>query len=210
MAGLPRQPAQQDPAGPSVKRIRQRHEFAAPAIDRAEIVRERIHHGFGYDAPVSAEARKVHLVQRQRIQRRRLILLQAADDMRRCRGRIECFELFGNRVQAREGAAIVVLIVALDEPWRDAQKSRRPAEQGCDLILHVDVSRIRRGRLDVIVPNAAALRRGHVASARCGRDLGNDMRQAIARKRAMCSAWADAFGIWATAIEPYSSKNHLP
>lgn len=22
----------------------------------------------------------------------------------------------------------------------------------------------------------------------------------------MCSAWADAFGIWATAIEPYSSK----
>jgi hypothetical protein len=22
----------------------------------------------------------------------------------------------------------------------------------------------------------------------------------------MCSAWADAFGIWATAIEPYSSQ----
>ena len=27
-----------------------------------------------------------------------------------------------------------------------------------------------------------------------------------ARRRAMCSAWADAFGSWATAIEPYSSE----
>src|SRR5262245_41043038 len=62
--------------------------------------------------------------------------------MRRCRCGIERFELFGNRVQAREDAAIVVLIVALDEPWRDAQKCPRPAEQGCDLISHVDVSRI--------------------------------------------------------------------
>jgi len=32
------------------------------------------------------------------------------------------------------------------------------------------------------------------------------MRQATARTRAMCSAWADAFGIWATAIEPYGFK----
>jgi hypothetical protein len=68
-------------------------------------------------------------------------------NMRRRRSGIERFELFGNRVQAREGAAIVVLIVALDEPWRDAQKSPRPAEQRCDLISHVDASRIRRGRL---------------------------------------------------------------
>src|SRR5215510_325461 len=93
-------------------------------------------------------------------------------------GGIECLELFGNRVQAREGAAIVVLIVALDESWRDAQKSPRPAEQGCDLISHVDVSGIRRGRLDVVMPNAAALRRGDVASAGFGPDSGNDMRQA--------------------------------
>src|SRR5262245_33589178 len=62
--------------------------------------------------------------------------------MRRRRGGIECLELFGNRVQAREGAAIVVLVVVLDEPWRDAQKSPGPAEQGCDLISHVDVSRV--------------------------------------------------------------------
>src|SRR5262245_66598480 len=56
------------------------------------------------------------------------------------------------------------------------------------------------------MPNAAPLRRGDVASARFGPDSGNDMRQAIARTRAMCSAWADAFGIWATAIEPYSTE----
>ena len=59
---------------------------------------------FRYGAAVSAEARKVQFVQCQRIQRRRLVLLQAADDMRRRRGGIERFELFGNRVQARERA----------------------------------------------------------------------------------------------------------
>src|SRR5437588_6848076 len=98
--------------------------------------------------------------------------------MCRRRGGIDGFELFGNRVQAREGAAIVVLIVALDEFWRDAQKRPGPTEQGCDLIWHVDVSRIRRGRLDDVMPNAAALRRGDVASARLRPDSGNDMRQA--------------------------------
>jgi hypothetical protein len=56
------------------------------------------------------------------------------------------------------------------------------------------------------MPNATVLRLGDVASARFGPDSGNDMRQAIARRRAMCSAWADAFGIWATAIEPYNSQ----
>src|SRR5262249_26285335 len=86
-----------------------------------------------------------------------------------------------------------VLIMALDEPRRDAQKSPWPAEQRCDLIFHGDVSRIRRGRLDVV--NA---------------DSGNDMRQATARRRAMCSAWADAFGSWATAIEPCGCEMALP
>src|SRR5215468_7395469 len=126
--------------------------------------------------------------------------------MRGRRGGIERLELRGNRVQAREGAAIVVLIVAFDELPLDAQKRPGPAEQRCDLIWHVDVSRIRRVRLEVVMPNAASLRRGDVASARFGPDSGNDMRQATARTRAMCSAWADAFGIWATAIEPYSSE----
>src|SRR5262244_1749422 len=54
----------------------------------------------------------------------------------------------------------------------------------------------------VVMPDAAALRRGDVAPARFEPDWGNDMRQAIARRRAMCSAWADAFGSWATAIGP--------
>src|SRR5215831_3551040 len=56
------------------------------------------------------------------------------------------------------------------------------------------------------MPNAAPLRRGDVASARFGPDSENDMRQATARRRAMCSAWADAFGSWATAIEPCSCQ----
>jgi hypothetical protein len=77
------------------------------------------------------------------------------------------------------------------------------------MIWHVDVSRIRRGRLEVVIPNAVTLRRDDIASARFGRDSGNDMRQATARTRAMCSAWADAFGIWATAIEPYKLPNDL-
>ena len=204
-----RQPAQQNPAGAPIERIRQRHEFAAPAIDRAEIARERIRHGFRHGAPVSAKARKVQFVQCQRIQRRRLVLLEAADDMRRRRGGIECFQLFGNRVQAREGAAIVVLIVALDEPWRDAQKSPRPAEQGCDLISHVDVSMLRRGRLDVVSsscptqPRFATAASPRLALARIRKTTCAKL---TARRRAMCSAWADAFGSWATAMSPTAPK----
>ena len=45
-----------------------------------------------------------------------------------------------------------------------------------------------------------------MASARFGADSGNDMRQAMARGRAMCSAWANAFRSWATAIEPCNSQ----
>jgi hypothetical protein len=55
------------------------------------------------------------------------------------------------------------------------------------------------------MPSAAAIRRGNLAPARIGLNSETDMRQAMARGRAMCSAWADALD-WATAIEPYSSQ----
>src|SRR5262249_55463535 len=200
-----RQPAQQNPAGAAIERIRQRHEFAAPAIDRAEIARERIRHDVRYGAPVSAKAGKVQFVQCQRIQRRCLVLLEAADDMRRRRGGIECFELFGNRVQAREGAAIVVLIVALDEPWRDAQKSPRPAEQGCDLISHVDVSRIRRaGAWTSSCPTQPRF-----AAATSPRLALDRIRETTCAKPQPAGGRCAVLGrmpSWATAIEPYSCQ----
>jgi len=59
----------------------------------------------------------------------------------------------------------------------------------------------RRGRLNVVLPNAAALAAATSPRLAFDRMRENDMRQATARKRAMCSSWADAWER-ATAIEP--------
>src|SRR5262245_27561216 len=72
------------------------------------------------------------------------------------------------------------------------------------------VSRIRRGRLDVVIPRQPRFTAATSPRLAFGAYSENDMRQATARRRAMCSAWADAFGIWATAIEPYSFPDDLP
>src|SRR5262249_23411390 len=109
----------------------------------------------------------------------------------------------GNRAQAREGAAIVVLVVALDQPWRDAQKSPGPAKERCDLVFHVDVSRIRRGRLDVVMPHAAAL-----AAARSPLRAFDRIRETTCAKPQPAGGRCAVLGRmpWerATAIGPYS------
>src|SRR5262245_12536865 len=133
-------------------------------------------------------------MQGERIERRRLVLLEAADDMRRRRCGIERRKLCGNFVQPGERAAVVILVMALDQLSLDAQQRPGPAEQGCDLIGHGDVSRMRAGAWTSSCgtqPRFAVARSPRLTLDRVS---GDDIRQATARRRAMCSAWADALG----------------
>jgi hypothetical protein len=55
-------------------------------------------------------------VQQRGIQRDQFLALEAVDEVGRRRGEVELFELLADRVQAPERAAVVVLVMALDEP----------------------------------------------------------------------------------------------
>src|SRR4029079_1553531 len=99
--------------------VRQGDELMAPAVDRAEIALKRADHRFRYGATVTAQAGEVELMQQRGIECCRLFLLQPADDLSRRRLRIERGKLIGDRIQARECAAVVILIMTLDQPRRD-------------------------------------------------------------------------------------------
>ena len=90
-------PGQQHPARAAGERLGERHELAPPAVDRAEVARERRGHGLRHGAPVAAEAREVELVQQRRVERGRLVALQAAHAFGRRGRRIERLELLGEQ-----------------------------------------------------------------------------------------------------------------
>src|SRR4029453_18248709 len=110
------------PAGAAAKRVAHRPELGAPALERAEIARQDLGHARAR-LPVAAEAPAVELVQQRRVERDQLLALETVEDMRRRLGEVERLELLGNGVQPPERAAIVVLVVALD------QRHRKPAQR---------------------------------------------------------------------------------
>src|SRR4029077_13103741 len=67
--------------------------------------------------------------------------LEPVDDIARRLRVVERFELLGNGVQASHGAAIVVLIVALDELQREAAQRPRTAVDLLQLIAHDNTSK---------------------------------------------------------------------
>src|SRR5499426_1925031 len=110
------------PAGAAVERVAHRPELGAPALERAEIARQDLGHARGR-LPVAAEAREVELVQQRRVERDQLLALETVEDMRRRLGEVERLELLRNGVEPPERAAVVVLVVALD------QRHRKPAQR---------------------------------------------------------------------------------
>src|SRR5262252_2641739 len=75
-------------------------------------------------------------MQQRRIERDQLLTLEAVDDIAR-RGRVvDRFELRGDGVQPAHGAAVVVLVVALDELQREAVQQPGTAVDRCKLIAH--------------------------------------------------------------------------
>jgi hypothetical protein len=78
-------------------------------------------------------------VQQRGIERDELLALQAVDDMARCLGEVERFELLGDRVQAPQRPAIVVLVMTLHELQRHATQRPGTAVDLLQLIAHDDL-----------------------------------------------------------------------
>src|SRR5581483_2304325 len=104
-------------------------------------------------ATIAAETGKIKLMQQGGIERRHLLLLQPADDVSGRRLRIERSELLRNGVQASNSAAVVILIVTFDQPWRDAVECPRAAEKRRDLVTHLPSSPSPRGRRHSRMPS---------------------------------------------------------
>src|SRR5215467_12536223 len=75
-------------------------------------------------------------MQQGRVERDQLLTLEAVDDITR-RGRVvDRFELRGDGVQPPHGAAVVVLVVALDELQGEPVQEPGTAVDRCKLIAH--------------------------------------------------------------------------
>jgi hypothetical protein len=79
-------------------------------------------------------------VQQRGVERDELLALEAGEQIRGRLGEVEQSELFGDRVQAPERAAVVVFVVALDELQRKAVQQPGTTEDRCELITHVSAS----------------------------------------------------------------------
>ena len=135
-ASVARYMNEQDPAGAASQRVSHGDELAAPALDRPEITGKRRRKQFSRLPSVSAQACEVELVQEGRIERDQLLALERVDNVTWCAAEIERLELFGDRVQAIERAAVVVFIMALDETRRDAVQQPGPAKDWTKTIAH--------------------------------------------------------------------------
>src|SRR5207248_11802484 len=114
---------------------RHRGELVAPAVSAAETLLQDARHELGGLA-ISAQRCEIKLMQRHGIERDQLVALQARDLEFRNRGEVERAELFGGRVEAAHGAAVVVLVVADDETVGQTGEEPGPAADGCDRVRH--------------------------------------------------------------------------
>jgi hypothetical protein len=136
-AAVPRDVAEKHPPGTAGEIAGKRHELAAPAVDRSEVADDRARDRLRDGSAVAAEAGKVELVQQRRIQCRDLVPLETADRVAWRRGQVQSREFLGNRVQARDRAAVVVLVMALDQARRDAVERPGAAEERSGTVLYV-------------------------------------------------------------------------
>ena len=129
---------QNDPAGTATECVAHRSKLRAPPIERAELLRDDVRDGLCRLA-FAVKAREVELVQQRRVERSQRLSLEPVDDVAGRILEIERLELFGNRVETAQGAAIVVLVVALDELQRQTVEHPRTAVDLFQRILHEDL-----------------------------------------------------------------------
>src|SRR6185437_4683626 len=104
------------------KRIRHGHELGTPPVERSKVTRQR----FGERArrlAVAAETCEIKLMQKGGVEGRQLLPLESVHHVTRRVREIERLELLRDGVEPAERAAVVVLVVALDE------LERKPVQQ---------------------------------------------------------------------------------
>jgi hypothetical protein len=126
---------QHDPARSAAQGVAHCHELVAPALDRAEVARQRLRER-RLRLAIAAEAREVELVQQRRVERDQLLALEAVDHVAGRLREVQRSELLADGVQLAQRAAVVVLVVALEQLLREAEKQPGPAVDLLQLVAH--------------------------------------------------------------------------
>jgi hypothetical protein len=122
---------QQHPARAAGQSGRNADELLTPPIHRSKIRCDGAREGVRHDAPVAAEARKVQFVQKRRVERDNFVTLQPGKRRIGSVTEIEALNLLGDGVQAIEGPAVVVFVVAFNEACGDPVQRPGTAIKRC-------------------------------------------------------------------------------
>ena len=125
---ITRRPRQQYPSRAAAERFSHGDEFGAPTLERSKIADDGLAQR-GFRIALIAQPVKEQLVQDHRIHRDQLFALKSVDQETGGFVEFELLELFGDKVEALNCAAIIVLLMADDEPLRHAFDPSRIAGQ---------------------------------------------------------------------------------
>src|SRR5439155_2787045 len=131
--------------GTAAERLAHRNEFRAPGCGRAEISRQACPKGRSCLA-LLAQAVEEQLMEDHRVHRDELLALEPVDQESRSARGVEPGELLLDQIEALHRPAIVVLIVADDQPFRHSADPARIAGEGLHLEGHRWLSIVRAPR----------------------------------------------------------------
>src|SRR5262249_48074487 len=144
--------SEQHPACAAAEGVAHCPELRAPAIERAEVAREDLRQVLRR-LPVAAHAREIKLVQQRRVESSQFLTLEAIQNMSGRAREVGRVELLGDGVEAPQRAAVVVLVVALDQLHRQVREGPRPALDRFERITHVILQA--NATSDVAVPESS-------------------------------------------------------
>src|SRR6516165_5065408 len=132
---ITRRPRQEYPSRAAAERFSHGDEFGAPTLKGPKIADDGLAQRASRIALI-AQPVKEQLVQDHRIHRNQLFALKSVDQETGCFIEFELRDLFVNKVEALNCAAIIVLVMADDEPLRHAFDPSRVAGQWFHRVRH--------------------------------------------------------------------------
>jgi hypothetical protein len=132
-------PGQQHPTGAAAERLAHGDEFGTPAFIGTKVARQR----FTQRRPrlaLFAETVEEQLVEDHRVHRDQLLALKTVHEEAGRGGVVQSGELLIDHVEALYRAAIVVLVMADDQPLRHAVDARRITGKRLHTVAHLGAS----------------------------------------------------------------------
>src|SRR5262249_26793010 len=126
-------PRQQHPSGAAAECFAHGHEFGSPTLEGSEIPRQRVLQVRARFASL-AETIEKQFVQDHRVHRDELLALEAVDEKAGGPRVIELGELFLDQIEAFDRPAVIILVVADDQPFGHALDPGRVARQRLELV----------------------------------------------------------------------------